>query len=105
MNKEETFGDLAAALGWPVVVVAVNRLGVLNHVLLTERAIRARGLRLAAVILNHLDEERDVAMVTNRAVLAERLTGILLEEMMPDQDWLEPELVEALGAAGRQVGP
>ena len=43
--------DLAAALGWPVLVVGANRLGVLNHTLLTVAAVRARGLGVAGVVL------------------------------------------------------
>lgn len=96
MTKSECFADLAAALGWPVVVVAANRLGALNHVLLTANAIRARGLTLAALVLNHLAAERDVAMVTNRAVLEERLGAPLIVELLPGQDWLEDETVERL---------
>ncbi len=46
--------DLAAALGYPVLLVAANRLGVLNHTLLTAAAIAARGLTLAGVVLNGL---------------------------------------------------
>ena len=44
--------DLAMALGYPVIIVAGNRLGVLNHTLLTAAAVERRGLRLAAVVLN-----------------------------------------------------
>ncbi|CAK0773369.1 ATP-dependent dethiobiotin synthetase BioD [Gammaproteobacteria bacterium] len=44
--------ELAVALGLPVVLVVADRLGCLNHTLLTVEAITARGLRLAAVILN-----------------------------------------------------
>jgi dethiobiotin synthase len=44
--------ELAAALGWPVLIVAANRLGVLNHTLLTAAAVRAAGLPLAGVVLN-----------------------------------------------------
>lgn len=76
--------------------MAANRLGVLNHALLTKKAIEDRGLPLAALVLNHLVEERDVAMVTNRAVLASRFGEIPLWELMRDQDWLEDELVRAL---------
>ena len=93
LTKKETFADLAEALGWSVILVAANRLGMLNHSLLTEHAIRDRGLTLAALVMNHLVEERDVAMVTNRAILAERLQGPLLVVLMPGQDWLEDELV------------
>ena len=42
---------------------------MLNHTLLTEQAIRARGLSLCALVLNHLEEERDVAMVFLRRFL------------------------------------
>lgn len=44
--------ELASALGWPVLVVASNRLGVLNHTLLTVAAVRAAGLSPAGVVLN-----------------------------------------------------
>jgi len=44
--------DLAVALGYPVVVVAGNRLGVLNHTLLTVEAIARRGLPVLGVVLN-----------------------------------------------------
>ncbi len=74
MTRTETFSDLAQALGWPVILVAANRLGALNHTLLTERAIQDRGLEILAVILNHLTEEHHVAMTTNRRILNEFLT-------------------------------
>ena len=44
--------DLARAAGGPVVIVAPDRLGVLNHTLLTVEAVRADGLAVAAVVLN-----------------------------------------------------
>ncbi len=44
--------DLATALALPVVLVAADRLGVLNHTLISVDAIRSRGLSLAGVVLN-----------------------------------------------------
>ena len=44
--------DLARATAGDVVIVAADRLGVLNHTLLTVEAVRADGLRVAAVVLN-----------------------------------------------------
>jgi len=46
------FADLARDLSLPVLVVAENRLGVLNHLRLTIRYLRSEGLVLAGVILN-----------------------------------------------------
>jgi dethiobiotin synthetase len=44
--------DWARDLGLPVVVVALNRLGVLNHTLLTVDSILAAGLTCAGVVVN-----------------------------------------------------
>ncbi|MDH3450789.1 MAG: dethiobiotin synthase [Gammaproteobacteria bacterium] len=48
--------DLAASLQLPVLLVAPDRLGAINHVLLTVEAIKHRGLPLFAVVLNRLDD-------------------------------------------------
>jgi len=96
MAPGETFGDFAGRLGWPVVLVAANKLGALNHTLLSVGAIRGRKLRLAGLVLNHLEEERDVAMVTNRAVLVDWVKPRCWTELMPGQDWLDEGVAEAL---------
>jgi dethiobiotin synthetase len=44
--------DLAADLGYPLVVVASPGLGTINHTLLTIEAARAADLKIAAVVLN-----------------------------------------------------
>jgi dethiobiotin synthetase len=65
--------DLATIAGrWrlDVVVVAADRLGVLNHTLLTVREAARRGVRVRAVVLNAVrPAPGDVAEVTNRGVL------------------------------------
>jgi dethiobiotin synthetase len=83
--------DLAADLALPVVVVAGNRLGVLNHVLLTVAAIQARGLVCAGIVLNQLEDEMDTAMITNKGIL-EDLAGVpLLDHIIHGQDFLDVE--------------
>lgn len=47
--------DLAESLGLPVLLVAANRLGAINHTLLTAQAIQQRGLNLIAVVLNQME--------------------------------------------------
>lgn len=96
LNKEESMSDLARALGWPVILVVSNRLGALNHSLLTVEAIQRSGLPLAGVVLNHLEEERDVAMVSNESVLRARIEAPAWTSLMPGQDWLDADFVESL---------
>lgn len=45
--------DLAVELNLPVILVADNRLGSINQVLLATEAIHSRGLNLTAIILNN----------------------------------------------------
>jgi dethiobiotin synthetase len=52
LAKDYAVNDWARDLALPVVVVALNRLGVLNHTLLTVESIRAAGLTCAAVVMN-----------------------------------------------------
>lgn len=54
--------DLATALALPVLVVAADRLGTLNHSLLTVEAVRARGLAIAGVVLSGACGPVDPAM-------------------------------------------
>ena len=64
--------DLALALQLPVLLVADDRLGALSQVLLNAEAIQMRGLQLAGVVLNSLNDEMSDHM-DNAADLRERL--------------------------------
>jgi len=70
-----SIADLASALGLPVIVVVANRLGCLNHTLLTLESIRSRSLTCSGIILNTMQTVPDEATRTNKAVL-EKLAGV-----------------------------
>jgi dethiobiotin synthetase len=63
------FRDLAVEWELGVILVVANRLGALNHTLLTIEAMRARGLELKAVILNQMDASDSIAQQTNPGML------------------------------------
>jgi dethiobiotin synthetase len=67
--------DLARATGGQVVVVAADRLGVLNHTLLTVEAVRRSGLQVAGVVLNRGIAGEDASRAHNLDDLRE-LTGL-----------------------------
>lgn len=54
--------DLAGGLGLPVLLVAADRLGSLNHTLMAVEAIRLRGLALAGVVLSQASPVDDPRM-------------------------------------------
>ena len=78
VTRDFSMADLAAEFALPVLVVAANRLGVINHTLLTVAAIRASGLTGAGVVLNHphAPQPDDPAVVTNAGVLGELLATL-----------------------------
>lgn len=61
------FADLAERLDLPVLVVARDALGTLNHTALTVEALRRRGLHVAAVVLNRLAPIDDGTWSSNAA--------------------------------------
>ena len=80
LNDTETSADLARALALPVVLVVGMRLGCLNHALLTAEAIRARGLRLAGWVANHVEASMPQADA-NVAALQARLDAPMLARL------------------------
>ena len=80
LNGTETLLDAFALLYAPFILVAANRLGVLNHALLSVELLRARGLPLLGFILTNPAPEGGGALgqrirADNRETLA-RMSGL-----------------------------
>jgi len=69
IRSDYFMSDLAAEMSLPVLVVAQNRLGCLNHTALTVRSIAEHGLRCSGVVLNGFPEASDIASMTNLDIL------------------------------------
>jgi len=75
MGDEEYVADLAFEFGYPLVVVAANRLGVINQTLQTviTAATFRDGLTVAGVVLNDAEEPTaDASTATNREQIERR---------------------------------
>jgi dethiobiotin synthetase len=70
-----TFADFARVAKLPLIVVAANKLGVINHLLLTLEHASCRGLRMVGYVLNRATDEASLAAETNREVIA-GMTGV-----------------------------
>jgi dethiobiotin synthetase len=80
--------DLAADLGYPLLVVASPGLGTINHTLLTVEAARAAGLEVAAIVLTPWPAEPTEVERSNRDTIAE-LSGTPVLTL-PPIDLAEP---------------
>ena len=93
--------DLAVMLGLPVVIVAADRLGCINHTLLTAEAIEARGLALTAVVVDAVDAPEHGAMDNCEDLAARLSVPVIGFGHGPEDRQAAERLVEALGATPR----
>lgn len=75
LTAHETIRDYAQIQGFPVLVVAKDQLGAINHTLLTLESIRNTGLPLLGVILNQPSSEPEEIRSGNAAMIG-RLGGV-----------------------------
>ncbi len=67
--------DLIARLKCEVIVVAPNKLGCINHTLLTVRALQAAGVTSTKIALME-QLKKDASSTSNRALLSELLSPV-----------------------------
>lgn len=77
LTRDLAYDGLFVGWGLDLVVVAGNRLGTINHTLLTVRAAHDTGLRVRGVVLNSLSADPGgIAERTNLEALAELLDPV-----------------------------
>ncbi len=74
--------DLIRLLQIPIIVVARNALGTINHTLLTVEHARRSGLTVLGIILNQCAPVPDLSAETNPGIIAE-MSGLPLLGVMP----------------------
>jgi dethiobiotin synthetase len=90
--------SFARALRAEVVVVAPNRIGVLNHAILTVEAVRRSPCEVSLVVLTPSGSADDPSVASNAAQIA-ALLGVRVETMPA----IDPDDPEALAAAGEPL--
>jgi dethiobiotin synthetase len=76
LTDRQTIADLAAALDYPLLVVARLGLGTINHTLLTVEAARSRGLAVAGIVLNEAEPLASLSGTEENPVEIERRTQV-----------------------------
>lgn len=82
LGTETSVADIAVKLNLPVIIVAANRLGVVNHTLLTVEAVQQRSLPIVGIVLNDMlpESSSDVSRRTNSQLLKQWLPNIPIVE-------------------------
>jgi dethiobiotin synthetase len=97
--------DLAAEFGFPLVIVAANRLGVVNDVLQTVITARTRApkLPIAGIILNQTTSRRkDESLESNVEEVAKRCDAPLLATVWHGQRMINRSVADWFDLAGKE---
>lgn len=105
IRRDFFVADLAALMKLPVLVVAMNRLGCLNHTILTVRSVVAHGLVCAGVLLNSPDSVSDIATTTNADILRQVLDVPIVSSLPEERAGLSPEWRAITGFPAVSVTP
>ena len=88
--------DLAVDMKLPVLVVAQNRLGCLNHTALTVQSVVDHGLSCAGVVLNDPPSLNDPATRTNRDILGTIINAPILPGLTENTEYFESDWARML---------
>ncbi len=86
ISADLSMADFAAKLDYPVIVVVDNKLGALNHTILTVRSVEIFELSCLGLVLNSTEESRDAASISNRVILEKFLGSPILAELLHDEE-------------------
>ncbi len=69
LNDKEVVADLIKFLNIPVLIVVGSKLGAINHTLLAITCVKALGIEIAGIVLNHAEPVSDDVKRSNREEL------------------------------------
>jgi len=85
IDEKHLVVDIVRRLHLPVLVVAQNKLGAINHTLLTTEALTVRGVEILGIVFNNLKKEDRRILKDNPRIIkgfsGERILGILPREI------------------------
>jgi len=107
LSDDKDLGDLAQQINLPIILVVGMKLGCINHALLTQEAIKARGLKIAGWIANSLVNEMSL-LQENVATLQAKINAPFLGLIPSLPNALQkspnsPYSIEALDFAAQHI--
>lgn len=93
LSKEKLLIDIVKQLGLEVLIVAQNKLGVINHTLLTIEALRIRRIKILGIVFNNSEIGNKAVLRDNplviKALSREKVFGVLSRNSRLDKLYRE----------------
>jgi len=86
LNAKNLVIDVIKALNIDVLVVAGNKLGVINHTLLSIEALRARKINILGIIFNNISDDENKIILKDNPEILKKLTK---EEVLGILPWVK----------------
>ena len=83
LTEKILLADLAARLKMAVVIVVLNKLGCINHALLSIEALRVRGIPILGLIFNRMSENGDEKILRENIRIISLIAGVPVIGEMP----------------------
>jgi len=75
ISRKSLLIDIVEALRLPVILVVHNRLGAINHTLLSIEALKKRGIPIIGMVFNNLPKTKKVILDDNQRIIGE-ISGV-----------------------------
>ena len=86
LSDELLISDFAAQLGLPAIVVVANKLGCINHALLTIESLRSRNIDVLGIVFTRVSAEADEIIAADNIETIRSISG---EVVFGEIGWLE----------------
>lgn len=82
LDEKRLVIDIAGQLGLSVLVVAQNKLGVINHTLMTIEALKQRKMKILGVLFNNFPGQNRLVLKDNPDIIS-KITGAKILGVLP----------------------
>lgn len=85
LNEKRLLIDVVKSLRLPVILVAPNRIGAINHTLLSIEALKSRKIKIIGIIFNNISKSEDKIVLRDNPRIIEKMSGTKVLGVLP---WL-----------------
>jgi dethiobiotin synthetase len=82
-NNKNLVIDIAKELNIPAIIVVGNKLGAINHALLTIEALKKRNIKILGLIFNNIDKKANKTILNDNKKIVKSLTGVKILGSLP----------------------
>lgn len=102
LSRKSLLIDIVKGLKIPALLVVHNKLGAINHTLLSIEALKARGIPIIGMIFNNLSKTKKAILDDNQRIV-EEISGVSVLGELPRSDNIEV-LKNRFKAIGDKIG-